>query len=279
MDTLKSKKEFDFVYKNGFNRHNSAFALYVYKEGTPQKNSATNIKSALDSGSDTRRVSNSSPSLYGLSVSKKVGNAITRNLIKRRARVLIRESSRIAHGFRIVFVAKEGIVKLSFAEFKGAYEEMLGFILGKIQPGKTASKPRRFGNNSTANNSASRANKFTNSAASKPAANTCGKISHNRAQNSRAQYKSQLENIAQNLAKNLSKSLLQDSVRHCALALKNFALLGPTLLSPALLDFAFLANHKRANMRLALVRARVKACQSKSMQSKSIRAKACKVKI
>ncbi|OBV29918.1 ribonuclease P protein component [Helicobacter sp. CLO-3] len=273
MDTLKSKKEFDFVYKNGFNRHNSAFALYIYKEGASQKNSAN--KSALDSGSDTRRALNSSPnpapSLYGLSVSKKVGNAITRNLIKRRARVLIRESSRIALGFRIVFVAKEGIVKLSFAEFKDAYEEMLGFILGKLgknQPGKTASKPRRFGNSSTAN-PASRANKFANSATSNPAANTCGKMSHNRAQNSKSQHKSQLKNIAQNLAKNLSKNSLQDSVRHCALALKNFVLLGSTLLSPALLSFAlldsaFLVDSKRAkmclaNMRLALARVRVKA--------------------
>lgn len=271
MDTLKSKKEFDFVYKNGFNRHNSAFALYVYKESTPQKNSATNInKSALDSGSSAHHAPNSlqspAPSLYGLSVSKKVGNAITRNLIKRRARVLIRESSRIAHGFRIVFVAKEGIVKLSFAQFKGAYEEMLGFILGKlgkIQPGKTASKPRRFGNNPAANNSASRANKFANSAA-----NTCGKISHNRARNSGAQHKSQLKNIAQNLAKNLLKNSLQDSVRHCALALKNLALLNLVLLDSALLDSAFLANHKRANMRLALVRARVKACQDKSIRVK-----------
>ncbi len=115
MDTLKTKKEFDFVYKNGFCRYHKTFTLYVCKEQA-QKGSFDTFHRA-------------NQTLLGLSVSRKVGNAVTRNLIKRRVRMLCRENQQIAFGYRIVFVAKAGVADLAFTDFKEAFDNALAYIV------------------------------------------------------------------------------------------------------------------------------------------------------
>ncbi|MGX3043784.1 ribonuclease P protein component [Helicobacter sp. T3_23-1056] len=166
MQTLKTKKEFDFVYKNGFLRYGRDFAIYVYKEN-PQHLQSKNAKNtlpkqALDSQNATfskenserseydkleetndfresKAISKSMESKIGLSVSKKIGNAVTRNKIKRRVRAILRECRdfrEIENGFRIIFVAKVGISALSFAELKHSFESTLRFSLDRLSSNK-----------------------------------------------------------------------------------------------------------------------------------------------
>ncbi|WP_240329624.1 ribonuclease P protein component [Helicobacter suis] len=69
-------------------------------------------------------------SLLGLSVSKKVGNAVQRNLIKRRVRSLFKnihlEKERV-----IVFVAKAGIAQLKYKDLK---QQVLACLYRKTKP-------------------------------------------------------------------------------------------------------------------------------------------------
>ncbi|STQ83554.1 ribonuclease P protein component [Helicobacter fennelliae] len=111
MDMLKTKAEFDFIYKKGFYRHSKEFVLYVYRD------------KILDSTSK-----------LGLSVSKKVGNAVKRNLIKRRIKALFQEFEKTLSliGCRIVFVAKEGVYLLSFQDLRKNILDCLSFVLHKL---------------------------------------------------------------------------------------------------------------------------------------------------
>ncbi len=115
MDTLKTKKEFDFVYKNGFKWYCKYFVVYLYKDKTLE-----GFK-------------------VGFSVSKKVGNAVKRNLIKRRLRSLLQNIKEYG-GFRLIIVVKQGILELPFADFKKHIFECLHLALKKIGIYKNANK-------------------------------------------------------------------------------------------------------------------------------------------
>lgn len=144
MQTLKTKKEFDFVYKNGFLRYGKAFALYVYKDRnnmqhlakTPSSKIQAEIPAILAANS-TKRIAQKqlTKTKIGLSVSKKIGNAVMRNKIKRRVRAILRDIREIALGFRIIFVAKAGINELSFTELKNSFIITLNFVLEKLNKG------------------------------------------------------------------------------------------------------------------------------------------------
>ena len=59
--------------------------------------------------------------LIGFSVSKKIGGSVTRNLVKRRMREVVRAIiPRIKNGYHLVFVAREGIVNAEFEKLKSA---------------------------------------------------------------------------------------------------------------------------------------------------------------
>lgn len=138
MDSLKTKKEFDFVYKHGFSRYSKGFTLYVCKIPSDFGQLAAYPRARLNQTHQPPKLS-ASPSRLGLSISRKVGNAVARNLLKRRIRMLCREHREIAYGFGLVFVAKVGVADMSFAELQESFHKTLAFILQHL-----GSKPARI---------------------------------------------------------------------------------------------------------------------------------------
>ncbi|HEY94591.1 MAG TPA: ribonuclease P protein component [Dehalococcoidia bacterium] len=63
-------------------------------------------------------------SRYGLSVSKKVGNAVTRNRLKRRLREINRMES-FKPGWDIVYILRPAAAEVSFSNLKKSVETLL----------------------------------------------------------------------------------------------------------------------------------------------------------
>jgi len=63
-------------------------------------------------------------SRYGLSISKKVGNAVTRNKLKRRLREINRVES-FKPGWDIVFILRPAAAEVSFSSLKKSVETLL----------------------------------------------------------------------------------------------------------------------------------------------------------
>lgn len=104
-ETLKKDKEFRRVYSKGRSFANRELVIYILKN-----NSASNR--------------------LGISVSKKVGNAVTRNRVKR----LIREVYRVEYknklklGHDIIILARMNAANCSYDKIKGS----LGHLFKKV---------------------------------------------------------------------------------------------------------------------------------------------------
>lgn len=64
---------------------------------------------------------------FGVSVSKKIGNAVTRNLTKRRIRACLREidDKNFVHYFNIVIIVKSSILEMTYNEIKNEISKAL----------------------------------------------------------------------------------------------------------------------------------------------------------
>ncbi|WP_104761121.1 ribonuclease P protein component [Helicobacter cetorum] len=142
--SLKTKSEFDKVYKKGLKRHTPFFSLHAISlQAFSMPRLAQHTKSSLSQGQIYQGQSadfmtpscdkislgynkrDSCLSLLGLSVSKKVGNAIKRNLIKRRLRSLVTKHIKLCKGLALVFVPRSGIQDLDFKSLENHFLETL----------------------------------------------------------------------------------------------------------------------------------------------------------
>lgn len=98
---LKRNSQFTYIYKHGLRKHSKYLTLnYIRTKFSPFK--------------------------IGFTVSKKVGNSVVRNRVKRRLRESVRaEINRIDDQYNYVFVAREGIDQLNFNEIKKLVVDIL----------------------------------------------------------------------------------------------------------------------------------------------------------
>ncbi|MGT2911474.1 ribonuclease P protein component [Streptococcus cameli] len=90
---VKREKDFDQIFSQGKNVANRKFVVYH-----------------IPNGQEHFRV--------GLSVSKKLGNAVTRNTIKRKLRHIIQECRPYLNSEDLVVIARKGVEELDYHELK-----------------------------------------------------------------------------------------------------------------------------------------------------------------
>jgi ribonuclease P protein component len=65
-------------------------------------------------------------SRFGFAVSKRIGKAVTRNLVRRRMREAVRlRRASIVSGWDMIFIARSAIVHATYAEISYAVEDLL----------------------------------------------------------------------------------------------------------------------------------------------------------
>ncbi len=96
---LRKNNQFNYIYKKGERFNTENFSLFV-------------VKSRYENYK------------VGISVSKKLGKANKRNLLKRRVREIVRTSLIIPSFCNFVLLAKENAVNLSFDELKNDLQKL-----------------------------------------------------------------------------------------------------------------------------------------------------------
>ncbi|MXY44055.1 MAG: ribonuclease P protein component [Dehalococcoidia bacterium] len=83
---------------------------------------------------------------FGFSVSKRIGNAVARNRVKRRLREAARSAS-LEAGFDIVIVARNGAAEADFARIERSIHKLLrrARVLRQVENGATASSVTEVG--------------------------------------------------------------------------------------------------------------------------------------
>ncbi|WP_175637931.1 ribonuclease P protein component [Metabacillus schmidteae] len=98
---IKKNKDFQVVFKRGKSIANRQFVLYILPK--PEEKEFR----------------------IGLSVSKKIGNAVTRNKVKRLIRqVFLEEKHRIATGKEFIIIARKPAAEMNYHEVKGSLNHL-----------------------------------------------------------------------------------------------------------------------------------------------------------
>lgn len=101
VNRLKKRYQFNYVYRAGSCVSDRAILLYF----TPSKTKFIKV---------------------GFAVTKKIGHATKRNLIKRRLREIVYpEISNLKQQYNIIIVAKESIFNFSFEEIKSEFHKLI----------------------------------------------------------------------------------------------------------------------------------------------------------
>ncbi|WP_226677710.1 ribonuclease P protein component [Rossellomorea aquimaris] len=112
---VKKNKEFQEIFKKGTSVANRQFVLYLLKKEDPQ------------------------PFRIGISVSKKIGNAVCRNQIKRYVRQVFLELQDEVHDqYDYLIIARKPAAEMDFHEVKGSLTHVLkrGKVLKRSSYGK-----------------------------------------------------------------------------------------------------------------------------------------------
>ena len=100
-DSLKRKKEFRYTYRAGKSHASKLCALVA------AKNRTASVK-------------------IGFSVSKKIGNSVMRNRVKRRMREAVTPLiPSMRPGYNYIFIAREAIVNAPFADIGAAMQQLI----------------------------------------------------------------------------------------------------------------------------------------------------------
>ena len=79
--------------------------------------------------------------LFGFIVSRRVGNAVVRNRVRRRLREVVRRhQGDFASGWDVVLVARAPIVRADFAEIERALQQLLAWARSWLSPSGAAVK-------------------------------------------------------------------------------------------------------------------------------------------
>jgi len=106
VNRLKKRKEFGYIYKHG----ESLYTKNLVLMHTVNKYKKIKI---------------------GFSISKKVGKAYIRNLIKRRLRAIVRERlTEFVSGKNYVVIAKPTVINLSFSELEAEVIQLFAKVKG-----------------------------------------------------------------------------------------------------------------------------------------------------
>lgn len=98
---LRNNEDFKKVYRKGKNYWNRNIVLYVTKNGF-----------------DYSRI--------GFSVTKKIGNSVVRNRVKRRMREICRLNfDNIKEGYDIIFIPKRNVIDIDYLELESAMLHIL----------------------------------------------------------------------------------------------------------------------------------------------------------
>lgn len=115
LDSLKNKIEFDFIYKNAQRFFHKNFVLYALQISTIKPDSFRKPSNFRTQKFVDSLRSHNAEVYVGLSVSRKIGKACVRNLLKRRLKAIMYENRFALQDYIFVIVAREGIVLADFA--------------------------------------------------------------------------------------------------------------------------------------------------------------------
>ncbi len=87
----------------------------IHQEGRSVANNLLVVR-VLPNGLDHSR--------FGFMVSKRLGNAVTRNKVKRRLREVVRQAS-LSPGWDVIFIARRGAEKAKYPQLRHSAENLL----------------------------------------------------------------------------------------------------------------------------------------------------------
>ncbi|EDM79462.1 ribonuclease P protein component [Plesiocystis pacifica SIR-1] len=126
---LKQRREFLRVQRGGRKIHVRHFMVFSSPRRTVKTQPAPKRGGGGDADGEGRPVPDSSslpPTRCGITVTRKVGNAVVRNRIKRLVREVFRQNrTRLPPGLDIVWVAKQQAAEANFSAVQADFERLL----------------------------------------------------------------------------------------------------------------------------------------------------------
>lgn len=108
IDIIKSSEEFTEIINKGKRANNKCYSIYY--RPNDQKNR------------------------YGISVPKKIGNAVTRNKVKRQTKNIIDDNKKyIQNGYDYVIIIRKGTLELSYQEIEKELIDLMKNIGDKLE--------------------------------------------------------------------------------------------------------------------------------------------------